>query len=106
MGYAGTNIDFSIPDQAVRCRQAVCGNAPPGPGFWPSGQNKVSERKVCGIICPIFGPNNSNTVKRIIRFSLLMVLVLLVEACSSSHHAKKHKKLKPGKPIPCPQKDC
>lgn len=106
MGYAGTNPDFSAPDQPGGRWPAVCGNAPAGPEFWTSDQNKVSERKVCGIICPIFGPNNSNTVKRIIRFSLLMVLVLLVEACSSSHHAKKHKKLKPGKPIPCPQKDC
>jgi len=106
MGYRGANIEIPTPQPASGFGQAVCGNARAGAGFWPSGQNKVSERKVCGIICPIFGPNNSNTVKRIIRFSLLMVLVLLVEACSSSHHAKKHKKLKPGKPIPCPQKDC
>jgi len=43
-------------------------------------------------------------VKRLIRLSILIILVLLIEACAS--HPKKHKKLKPGKPIPCPLKDC
>jgi len=38
--------------------------------------------------------------------SLILIAVLLVgEGCASSHHHK-NKKLKPGKPIPCPLKDC
>jgi hypothetical protein len=45
------------------------------------------------------------SMKRIINFSIILITVLLIEACAS-HHPTKHKKLKPGKPIPCPQKDC
>ena len=36
---------------------------------------------------------------------LLLAFLVLAEGCASSH-SHKHKKLKPGKPIPCPQKDC
>jgi predicted component of type VI protein secretion system len=36
------------------------------------------------------------------RWLLLLTLVVLT-ACASN---KPHKRLKPGKPIPCPQKDC
>jgi hypothetical protein len=32
------------------------------------------------------------------------LIILLEDGCRSHHH--KHKKLKPGKPIPCPLKDC
>jgi hypothetical protein len=38
--------------------------------------------------------------KRLIIFTLL---VMLGFGCASQKH---NKKLKPGKPIPCPQKDC
>ena len=34
---------------------------------------------------------------------LMVVLVMMADSCASSH---KNKKLKPGKPIPCPHKDC
>jgi hypothetical protein len=39
------------------------------------------------------------------RISLVLILfaALLFSDCASQ---KKHKRLKPGKPIPCPQKDC
>ena len=37
-------------------------------------------------------------------FWLVMVFALLAGACSTAK--KPQKKLKPGKPIPCPQKDC
>lgn len=43
-----------------------------------------------------------NTLKTII---VMMVLVFLA-SCASSSHIHKNKKLKPGKPIPCPLKDC
>jgi hypothetical protein len=38
--------------------------------------------------------------KKIITFILLMAMAM---SCASQ---KSNKKLKPGKPIPCPQKDC
>ncbi|MBX2947281.1 MAG: hypothetical protein KF725_15740 [Cyclobacteriaceae bacterium] len=34
---------------------------------------------------------------------LLVLLAIMFSDCASQ---KKHKRLKPGKPIPCPQKDC
>ena len=34
---------------------------------------------------------------------LFAAVVLIADGCASTH---KHKKLKPGKPIPCPLKDC
>jgi hypothetical protein len=34
---------------------------------------------------------------------LAVSLIVLASACASGNT---HKKLKPGKPIPCPQKDC
>lgn len=35
----------------------------------------------------------------------LFLTVFLSDGCASSH-SHKNKKLKPGKPIPCPHKDC
>jgi hypothetical protein len=39
------------------------------------------------------------------RISLVLIVLaaMLFTDCASQ---KKHKRLKPGKPIPCPQKDC
>ncbi len=37
------------------------------------------------------------------KLTLILVVVLLAGGCASN---KPNKKLKPGKPIPCPQKDC
>jgi hypothetical protein len=37
------------------------------------------------------------------KFIVLVVLLVLIGGCAAQ---KKHKKLKPGKPIPCPLKDC
>ncbi|HRJ31166.1 MAG TPA: hypothetical protein PLV21_14525 [Cyclobacteriaceae bacterium] len=34
---------------------------------------------------------------------LVVLLAISLTDCASN---KKHKRLKPGKPIPCPQKDC
>jgi hypothetical protein len=39
----------------------------------------------------------------VIRFIFLLVVFFMI-GCASHHH--KNKKLKPGKPIPCPLKDC
>jgi hypothetical protein len=36
---------------------------------------------------------------------VFLAAVILLSSCASNRH-KPHKKLKPGKPIPCPQKDC
>lgn len=36
---------------------------------------------------------------------LSFALLVFADGCSSGKNHK-HKKLKPGKPIPCPQKDC
>ncbi len=36
---------------------------------------------------------------------LLAIIIVIAEGCASTHKHKK-KKLKPGKPIPCPLKDC
>ncbi len=36
--------------------------------------------------------------------SLALIIVLAMNACASKHYP--HKKLKHGKPIPCPLKDC
>lgn len=36
---------------------------------------------------------------------LFAAVVLIADGCASTHNHK-HKKLKPGKPIPCPLKDC
>lgn len=39
--------------------------------------------------------------------SIVVILCLaIVVSCASSAHTHKNKKLKPGKPIPCPLKDC
>jgi len=38
--------------------------------------------------------------KRVFIFAMMLVIAV---GCASQ---KNHKKLKPGKPIPCPQKDC
>ncbi|HTF17177.1 MAG TPA: hypothetical protein VK658_03840 [Chryseolinea sp.] len=43
-------------------------------------------------------------VKRVLTFVTLVAITLSVASCAS--HPKKHKKLKPGKEIPCPLKDC
>ena len=41
---------------------------------------------------------------RLLKVAILVsAVVLLADGCASSH---KNKKLKPGKPIPCPHKDC
>jgi len=50
----------------------------------------------------IFDLNSPMKYKSIL--SLLVACALVVSCHSSNHHHKK--KLKPGKPIPCPQKDC
>jgi hypothetical protein len=34
------------------------------------------------------------------------IVVIMISASCASHHHKQNKKLKPGKPIPCPLKDC
>lgn len=39
------------------------------------------------------------------RIVMLAAIILFSGACASNKH-KPHKKLKPGKPIPCPMKDC
>jgi hypothetical protein len=44
-----------------------------------------------------------HNVKRAI--VLMMFVGLLLSSCASNNNHK-HKKLKPGKPIPCPLKDC
>jgi uncharacterized protein YceK len=44
-----------------------------------------------------------NNVKKAI---VLMVVVGLLMSNCASNRTHKHKKLKPGKPIPCPLKDC
>ena len=43
-------------------------------------------------------------VKRVLTFVTFVAITMSVGACAS--HPKKHKKLKPGKEIPCPLKDC
>ncbi|MBX2963984.1 MAG: hypothetical protein KF687_15840 [Cyclobacteriaceae bacterium] len=40
--------------------------------------------------------------RRIFPVLLLLVAIAFTDCASQ----KKHKRLKPGKPIPCPQKDC
>jgi len=40
------------------------------------------------------------------RVNVLYLLLVLALACTSCAGTHKHKKLKPGKPIPCPVKDC
>ena len=61
---------------------------------------------LCGLVnCAIFTYWQINYVKKLIRLSLILMMAFLISACASHHH-KKHKKLKPGKPIPCPLKDC
>ncbi len=52
-----------------------------------------------------FGAYTPNALKRLLTFITMLALVLSMEGCAS-HHSKKHKKLRPGKPIPCPLKDC
>ncbi len=45
---------------------------------------------------------------RILNFGvkvLLLATIVMAASCASNKH-KPHKKLKPGKPIPCPMKDC
>jgi len=37
--------------------------------------------------------------------TFLLAAIILFSSCASNRN-KPHKKLKPGKPIPCPQKDC
>lgn len=37
---------------------------------------------------------------------LLIILAIITLASCASHKHKPNKKLKPGKPIPCPLKDC
>jgi hypothetical protein len=56
---------------------------PPEPGNWKQ-------------VFPSFG-----TVKKL----LLILAIAVLASCASQKH-KPHKKLKPGKPIPCPMKDC
>jgi hypothetical protein len=45
-----------------------------------------------------------------IRTGILLLLfagmMVIADGCASSHAQKKKKKLKPGKEIPCPLKDC
>ena len=43
-------------------------------------------------------------VKRVLTFVTICMITLSLASCASHH--KKHKKLKPGKEIPCPLKDC
>lgn len=45
------------------------------------------------------------TLRLILSVVLLALFLVLAEGCASSRGNTK-KKLKPGKPIPCPQKDC
>lgn len=45
----------------------------------------------------------STVLLKRISLVLVMLAALLFTDCASQ---KKHKRLKPGKPIPCPQKDC
>jgi hypothetical protein len=40
-----------------------------------------------------------------VRAAVMLFSITILLSCASSKH-KPHKKLKPGKPIPCPQKDC
>jgi len=44
------------------------------------------------------------------RAAIIMLLfasvMIIAEGCASTHAHKKKKKLKPGKEIPCPLKDC
>ncbi|MCE2936225.1 MAG: hypothetical protein ACK5V5_06010 [Cyclobacteriaceae bacterium] len=43
------------------------------------------------------------------RLSIILALAVLLAACQSTHHSgtrKQKKNYKPGKPIPCPIKDC
>lgn len=44
----------------------------------------------------------NNAGKKLL-FLVGIVVLLWINACQSGNT---HKKLKPGKPIPCPQKDC
>lgn len=37
--------------------------------------------------------------------TLILLIIVVLTSCASHKH-KPHKKLKPGKPIPCPLKDC
>ncbi|MGE0772474.1 MAG: hypothetical protein AB7K37_12230 [Cyclobacteriaceae bacterium] len=43
-------------------------------------------------------------ILKLLRYILLLFLSVSIVACASTR--KPHKKLKPGKPIPCPLKDC
>lgn len=45
-------------------------------------------------------------IKSSMRYLLLLVFLAGVSSCASSSKSKKPGKIKPGKPIPCPQKDC
>ena len=42
--------------------------------------------------------------RRIRLASILLICIFFIFSCASSNHS--HKKLKRGKPIPCPLKDC
>jgi hypothetical protein len=55
---------------------------------------------------PIFGFDQQiTTVQKLSRFFSTALIVLMLASCAS-HHSHKHKKIKPGKPMPCPLKDC
>jgi len=47
-------------------------------------------------------------VKKILIYTILLTGCLLFNNCASTKKTKsaKYKKIQPGKPIPCPTKDC
>jgi hypothetical protein len=52
--------------------------------------------------------NLGKRMKRLGKHGLTLILAIAItlsSSCASNKH-KPHKKLKPGKPIPCPMKDC
>lgn len=61
--------------------------------------------------CPMRGPGAVNRCKtndmksRSVIILLFAALLMIGDGCASSRNHK-NKKLKPGKPIPCPLKDC
>src|SRR5690606_27708346 len=65
--------------------------------------NRLTELRHIFIFLPLM--KSGFKFRPLIIMLIFMAVLFIADACTSTNHHR-NKKLKPGKPIPCPQKDC